>query len=401
MVRGGMADSARQAARVGAVLGARTGPALRHGLADVQDGGKNADTVLPLVHVLFSNVKTWLNGTFHGVSAKHLPRYAREWNYRFNRCRRIANLTDFLLRRAATRPTITLPPARRRCSNQRSPACLNRIGGRLNLPRRNIFIWAAVILFLNHLFSIIKEFPPTSFEKIVSDLSAVGIFQFMAWYVILRLLGSSDLVPTARWRDFLVTTALCLLVFLPTSRMIWVAAVGIAIYLSIYNRGEPKLHAAGIVLAALSVQEFWGHIFFNLVAFPFLRAETAVVGTMIELVRAGTVWQDNIITGPSGYGIVIYTGCSSFQNLSLAILCWVTVTKLRHQNWRTHDFVIGGVIGGTMILLNLARLYLMAWDIDLFHYWHDGRGAQIFAISASLTILLISLYGSSSAKRLA
>ena len=83
------------------------------GLADsfrhysiVQDGGKNA-AVLPIVHVLFSNVKTWLNGTFHGVSAKHLPRYAREWHYRFNRRRRIADLTDFLLRRAATRPTIT------------------------------------------------------------------------------------------------------------------------------------------------------------------------------------------------------------------------------------------------------------------------------------------------------
>ena len=63
--------------------------------------------MLPIVHVLFSNLKAWLNGTFHGVSAKHLPRYAREWNYRFNRRRRIADLTDFLLRRAATRPTIT------------------------------------------------------------------------------------------------------------------------------------------------------------------------------------------------------------------------------------------------------------------------------------------------------
>ena len=54
------------------------------GLADgfrhypiVQDGGKNADAVLPVVHVLFSNVKTWLNGTFHGVSAKNLPRSTR------------------------------------------------------------------------------------------------------------------------------------------------------------------------------------------------------------------------------------------------------------------------------------------------------------------------------------
>src|SRR5438132_11436617 len=34
MVRGGMADRARQARRVGFVPGARTGAALRHGLAD-------------------------------------------------------------------------------------------------------------------------------------------------------------------------------------------------------------------------------------------------------------------------------------------------------------------------------------------------------------------------------
>lgn len=41
----------------------------------VQAGGENADAVLLFAHVLFSNVKPWLKGTFHGVSAKHLPRY--------------------------------------------------------------------------------------------------------------------------------------------------------------------------------------------------------------------------------------------------------------------------------------------------------------------------------------
>src|SRR5439155_26979847 len=43
MVRGGMADSARQARRVGAVLGARTGPALRHGLADGAQAAPRAE----------------------------------------------------------------------------------------------------------------------------------------------------------------------------------------------------------------------------------------------------------------------------------------------------------------------------------------------------------------------
>ncbi len=73
----------------------------------VQGEGNNAERLMPIVHVLFSNVKTWLNGTYHGVSAKHLPRYAREWNYRFNRRTRIADLADFVLRRAMARPTIT------------------------------------------------------------------------------------------------------------------------------------------------------------------------------------------------------------------------------------------------------------------------------------------------------
>lgn len=73
----------------------------------VQGKGRNAERLSPIVHVLFSNLKTWLNGTYHGVGAKHLPRYAREWNYRFNRRGRTPDLVDFVLRRAVTRPTIT------------------------------------------------------------------------------------------------------------------------------------------------------------------------------------------------------------------------------------------------------------------------------------------------------
>ena len=268
------------------------------------------------------------------------------------------------------------------------------------LPRRDIFIWAAVILFLNQLFGAIKEMPAASLEALVIDLCGVGIFQYMAWYFIFRLLSSSDRAPAARSRDFLVIAAFCLIVFLPTTRMIWVAATGIALYLWICSAGDLKLCAAGIVLAALAVQELWGHLLFQLVSFPLLRAETAVVGTMLEAARSGTVWQDNAIMGPSGYGIVIIGSCSSFHNLSLAMLCWLTVSRLWNQRWRVRDFVIGGAIGVTMILFNVARLCLMGWNINLYHFWHDGIGAEIFAIGASLTILLISLYGARPARRL-
>ena len=268
------------------------------------------------------------------------------------------------------------------------------------LARRDIFIWAAAILFLNQLYSVVKELPAASLEALLSDLLAIGIFQYLAWYVIFRLLGSSDRAPAAGSRDFLVTGAFLLLVFLPTSKMIWVAATGIAFYLWLFNGGDRKLCAAGVVLAALSVQELWGHIFFNFFTFQFLRAETAVVGIILEVVRPGTVWHDNAIMGPDGHGVVIINSCSSFHNLSLAMLCWLTFSRLRYQDWRARDFVIGGAIGITMILFNVARICLMAWDSDLLHYWHDGTGAQIYAIGASLTIVLLSLYGSRPAERL-
>jgi hypothetical protein len=186
-------------------------------------------------------------------------------------------------------------------------------GSRLGLRRRDVFVWAAVILFSNHLFGVVKELRSASPEVLVSDASSIGIFQCMAWYAIFRLLGASDAAAAARWQDAVIAAALSLLVLMPTSRLIWIAAAGLAIYSWIVGGGDAKLRAAATVIAALSMQEFWGHVIFNLVALPLLRVETTAVGMILGAFRPGTVWQDNVIIGPSGYGIVVYTGCSSFQ----------------------------------------------------------------------------------------
>lgn len=40
---------------------------------------------LPLVHIVIGNMKTFLNGTFHGVTHRYLQEYLDEFCYRFNR----------------------------------------------------------------------------------------------------------------------------------------------------------------------------------------------------------------------------------------------------------------------------------------------------------------------------
>ena len=52
-----------------------------------QGGKRNPRQILPRIHRVFSNLKTWLAGTHHGVGSKNVPAYLREFEFRFNRRR--------------------------------------------------------------------------------------------------------------------------------------------------------------------------------------------------------------------------------------------------------------------------------------------------------------------------
>lgn len=55
--------------------------------AEVSGGDGNPRGILPRIHRVFSNLKTWLKGTHHGVSADYLGAYLHEFEFRFNRRR--------------------------------------------------------------------------------------------------------------------------------------------------------------------------------------------------------------------------------------------------------------------------------------------------------------------------
>lgn len=46
---------------------------------------KAAEDYLPIVHLIFSNMKSWLLGVHHGVGPQHLQAYLNEFTFRFNR----------------------------------------------------------------------------------------------------------------------------------------------------------------------------------------------------------------------------------------------------------------------------------------------------------------------------
>lgn len=68
--------------------------------AVVQGDPARSAKILPWSHIVFSNFKGWLRGTFHGVSRKHLARYLQEFVYRTNRRWLERDLFFYVLRRA-------------------------------------------------------------------------------------------------------------------------------------------------------------------------------------------------------------------------------------------------------------------------------------------------------------
>ena len=63
---------------------------------------------LPWVHILIGNAKTFIRGTHHGVSHKHLQRYLNEFCYRFNRRLKELEIFDHILTASLSTHTITL-----------------------------------------------------------------------------------------------------------------------------------------------------------------------------------------------------------------------------------------------------------------------------------------------------
>lgn len=78
-----------------------------HHHSENQGSPERAVELLPWAHTIFSNLKTWLRGTYHGVSKKHLDRYLQKFVYRFNRRREESALFEHVIGAAATSPPLT------------------------------------------------------------------------------------------------------------------------------------------------------------------------------------------------------------------------------------------------------------------------------------------------------
>jgi hypothetical protein len=261
------------------------------------------------------------------------------------------------------------------------------------LRRREFLLWLACILFVSQILVPPLGLSGEDPQDFPQTLLARSVFFYLGWYAVVALLLASN--PNQPITRFEVVTALSLaaLNFLPVQSSNWLSTTAVGLFLFFGSRNDNKLKAAATVLLALSFNGYWGPKFFNIFGYWILRADAALVGTALVATQPGIEWHETVIGWPGGHSVLIFSPCSSFHNISLGLLCWVSVTKLFRTSWARGDLAIALAVCATVILLNATRLYLMALSSQHYVYWHGGTGEHLFAWASTMMVLLISLWG--------
>jgi exosortase/archaeosortase family protein len=268
------------------------------------------------------------------------------------------------------------------------------------IGRREAFLWPTVCLLANQAVQLVDT---SSFAAFALSMANQNLIYWLACYAAIYRLVASDRAAFPTRSDGWLVAAICISIvltsFLPYRFATGLLASVTAGYFIHAAGADRNLRAAGIVLLALSTQLVWGPIFFQLFTPELLRADGYLVGEILTSLRPDIVWRETTFAAPDGHAIALVGGCSSFNNISTALLACVAITMLTRTEWVRRDIAVIAIVTVVMILLNTLRICLLAWSHASHVYWHDGAGAQIFGVGQTLLVLLFAWYGAQLSRR--
>ncbi|MGA8172010.1 MAG: hypothetical protein WB816_14415 [Methylocystis sp.] len=277
---------------------------------------------------------------------------------------------------------------------------LERTGLDSTISRREVFLWIAFTLLANEILQLVDA---QIGDSLIIILGTQNYILWLAGYAfVYRLWLSSRESPADRldlWFAALTCLAISLVGFVPHRWGLGLIATAVAGYLMWAYRGDSNLRSAGGLMFAMSAHLVWGPIFFQLSTPEVVRGDAAIVGGLLKVLRPDILWRDTTFYAPNGHGLIIAGACSSFQNISIALLACATVTMLSRPVWIKRDIGVIALATLAMIAINTARLCLLAWDHVSYEYWHNGDGAGIFLFIQTIVALAIAFWGATTGRQ--
>ena len=230
------------------------------------------------------------------------------------------------------------------------------------------------------------------FVQAASNLFDINMVVLFAAVVGFRLAWRSC-DHSARGADLVVAALFAAMIAVPDSRVSWIALSLLALYNMISDRRCTHTVAAATVIAALSFFEVWARMIKNIFAVPLTHLDTALVGVVFELMQQEVSWNGNIVITGNDSALLILESCASFGNASLALLCWVSITRLVRPRWEHSEWLSAFAIIACVVGLNVMRMTLMAMGGQVYETVHSPSGGAFFGLLILAVSIIVSLFG--------
>jgi hypothetical protein len=257
------------------------------------------------------------------------------------------------------------------------------------MPRDELFAGLCILACVNGLGSrVIKSINDLGWESAVIHTFGISAFIWVACFlgVTLVLRDRTDII---RSFDLAVAAAVIVLAFVPIGGASWLALTGLCLYMLLLPNGPPPRRRGAGILLATTAPMLWTGLLLHFLAKPILEIDAAIVGWLLGTDRLGNMvrFADN-----SGY-LVIFQPCSSVAGLSLAMLCWVTMSQAAQHRPSVHDLIWAGLACASVIVVNVSRISIMGLSERYYQVAHGPLGSTIANAITVILIVGVSLLG--------
>jgi hypothetical protein len=186
-----------------------------------------------------------------------------------------------------------------------------------------------------------------------------------------------------RSTDFAVAGVFLAFVILPIYPLSWVGVTGLSLYILLFANGRPERRRGALILLALTVPMLWSRLLFQFFAKAILDIDAALVAALLGTDRIGNMVH---FADGSGY-MVVLAPCSSLANMSLAFLCWVSITQWAKHQWSAMDIIWSLLTCASVITANVTRISLMGLSRGHYEAIHNQWG-DLITSSAMLALMV-------------
>lgn len=212
------------------------------------------------------------------------------------------------------------------------------------------------------------------------DMNLIVLFAFFAGVTAML----SEQKHELRWPDLAVAGVFLILVSLPIFPLSWVAVTGLSLYILLFASGASDRTRGAIILLTLTMPMLWSRLVFQFFANFLLDFDAWFVALMLGTPRIG----NTVGFGDGAGAMVITPACSSFANVSMALLCWVSVTQWAKHRWSPKDLLWCFAACASVVAINVTRIAVTGLSQAHYQAIHNEWGEMILN-----TIMMVFIVG--------